>query len=538
MIATILPSSAVFHAIDYNEGKVARGDATLVEMSNIYGLSGFGPYTPDELRQYMIEYSSRNDRIKKPQFHVAVSCRGHEYTVKQLQEFAHRYLERMGYAEDGQPLVIYAHHDTENTHIHIVTSRVAPDGHKIDHNHERRKSQRVVEELEGFDIMLEADNAIKDALSYGFSTTGQFRAVLTSLGYESAIDDDGGISFFRGGACRMKLPPGTLENLLTAHARKPEQPDEKRDKRKRQLRLLFQKFQAMAVDKEDFKKSMRTRFGVDIVFHGSKDSPYGYTVVDHKTKNVYAGKEIMNLKRLLSFQAIPDKAALARNMVANAMEADRFTTTADINKRLRNKVPGAFIKHGSLYINKEEVECLDPAICTILAYNNRMAHAALYRPSSPEEISVMCKVFRIDNEGRFREFLASQHQTRVEHNQTRQRLFGAILDNASSWNLFTTMAKAENFSVSKEGNHYFLLDRETKSIINVNDIRRGLSQKLDSLRADGMPVRNPGLDNRRSDGLTIAHPHSATEEAHHSVSREWEVDSARDLDDPDLHIRR
>ena len=267
MIATILPSSAVFHAIDYNENKVARGDATLIEMSNIYGLSGFGPYTPDELRQYLIEYSSRNGRIKKSQFHVAVSCRGHEYSVEQLQEFAHRYLERMGYAEEGQPLVIYAHHDTENTHIHIVTSRVAPDGHKIDHNHERRKSQRVVEELEGIDIMLETENAIKEALSYGFSTTGQFRAILTSLGYESAIDEDGGIRLFRGGICRKELSPETLDNLITAHARTLEQSDERRAKRKRQLRMLFQKFQAIAINKEDFKKSMREQFGVDIVFH-------------------------------------------------------------------------------------------------------------------------------------------------------------------------------------------------------------------------------------------------------------------------------
>lgn len=356
MIATILPSSAVFHAIDYNERKVARGDATLIEMSNIYGLSGFGPYAPDELRQYMIEYSSRNDRIKKPQFHVAVSCRGHEYSVEQLREFAHMYLEKMGYANDGQPLVIYAHHDTENTHIHIVTSRVAPDGHKIDHNHERRKSQRVVEELGGVDITMETDKAIRDALTYGFSTEGQFRAVLTSLGYESSIGDDRTMKLFKGGVCRKEISPAALDGLLMAQARKQGQPDEKRDKRKKQLRMIFKKFQAIAVDKEDFRKSIRERFGVDIVFHGSKDSPYGYTVIDHKTKNVYAGKEIMNLKQLLSFQSISDKAALACKMVASVMEADRFATTADINKRLRSKIPGACIRKGTLYINKDLVD--------------------------------------------------------------------------------------------------------------------------------------------------------------------------------------
>jgi hypothetical protein len=34
MIATILPSSANFHAVEYNERKVAQGRAELLEMSN------------------------------------------------------------------------------------------------------------------------------------------------------------------------------------------------------------------------------------------------------------------------------------------------------------------------------------------------------------------------------------------------------------------------------------------------------------------------------------------------------------------------
>ena len=34
MIATILPSSTNFHAVEYNEMKVAKGKAELIEMSN------------------------------------------------------------------------------------------------------------------------------------------------------------------------------------------------------------------------------------------------------------------------------------------------------------------------------------------------------------------------------------------------------------------------------------------------------------------------------------------------------------------------
>lgn len=131
MIATILPGSADFHAVGYNEHKVYKGVATLLEMQNFGGLDASEHPTAKQLVQFLQFYSSQNSRIQKPQFHVAISCKGHEMSEQQLLDFAHRYLQEMGYAEPGHPWLIYAHHDTDNTHLHIVTSRVAPDGRKI-----------------------------------------------------------------------------------------------------------------------------------------------------------------------------------------------------------------------------------------------------------------------------------------------------------------------------------------------------------------------------------------------------------------------
>ena len=83
MIATILPSSTTFHAVDYNERKVSEGVAELLEMKNFGSIGKIDPYTPDELKQYLIDYTQRNEYIKKPQFHLAISCRGDEYTQEQ-----------------------------------------------------------------------------------------------------------------------------------------------------------------------------------------------------------------------------------------------------------------------------------------------------------------------------------------------------------------------------------------------------------------------------------------------------------------------
>ena len=108
MIATILPGSENFYAVGYNERKVSKGTAHLLEMRNFGAVGVIQPDTPDEKVRFLQRYSSRNDRVRKAQFHVAISCKGQEMTEAQLLDFTHQYLQEMGYAEPGQPWLIYA----------------------------------------------------------------------------------------------------------------------------------------------------------------------------------------------------------------------------------------------------------------------------------------------------------------------------------------------------------------------------------------------------------------------------------------------
>ena len=55
MIATILPSSTNFHAVEYNERKVAKGQAVLLEMKNFGYVGAADGYTPEQLQQYLID---------------------------------------------------------------------------------------------------------------------------------------------------------------------------------------------------------------------------------------------------------------------------------------------------------------------------------------------------------------------------------------------------------------------------------------------------------------------------------------------------
>ena len=105
-------------------------------------------------------------------------------TESELLDFAHHYLKEMGYAEPGQPWLIYAHHDTDNTHLHIITSRVAPDGRKIAYSHERRRSQEVIDRILGTARQKKIANDMDAARQYTFSSFVQFKAIMVSMGYE------------------------------------------------------------------------------------------------------------------------------------------------------------------------------------------------------------------------------------------------------------------------------------------------------------------------------------------------------------------
>ena len=387
MIITILPSSANFHAVAYNEMKVEKGMATLLEAQNIYGLRQEN-YTSEKLRQFFIDYSSRNTHIQNAQFHVAVSCKGNEYTHRQLLDIAHRYLKEMGYDEEGQPLLIYAHHDTPNNHIHIVTSRVAPDGHKIDHAHEKRRSReitlKIMEEFEGRRQELEVSDIIKEALAYRYTSKAQFCAIMESLGYDCKDDDEKPVvHLFRGGQEQDAIQV----QLIMQHALKENKPD---DKRRRQLRAILKKHRDLSANKEELAAAMKRKFGISLVFVGNEDTPYGYIVVDHKDKTVFKGGEFLSIKELLQFEDAATRFTKIKQTIDDLLSDNPTLTTADINRILYRQF-GTRIYRGTVSWNGETIQ-LRPEVTEQLRQNylasrgiHPAAHAATNRNPLPPQ---------------------------------------------------------------------------------------------------------------------------------------------------------
>ena len=358
MIITILPSSANFHAIAYNEMKVEKGVATLLEAQNILGLRPEN-YTPEKLRQFFLDYSSRNTYIQNAQFHVAVSCKGSEYTHKQLVDIAHRYLKEMGYAEEGQPLLIYAHHDTDNNHIHIITSRVAPDGHKIDHSHEKRRShqvtQKIMGEYTGQKQEPEVNDIVKETLAYRYTSKAQFCAIMESLGYDCKDDDEKPlIHLYRGGGELGTIPV----QLIMQHALKDNRPD---NRGRQQLRAILQKYRNLSANKEELAAHMKRKFGISLVFVGKADTPYGYILVDHKNKTVFKGGEFLSIKELLQFEDAATRFAKIEKTIDELLADNPKLTTLDINRILYRQF-GTRIHKGTVSWNGEIIRLKESVV--------------------------------------------------------------------------------------------------------------------------------------------------------------------------------
>ncbi len=379
MIITILPSSANFHAIAYNEMKVEKGLATLLEVQNIDGIRP-ETYTADKLQWYFLQYSARNTYIKKPQFHVAVSCIGTEYSHRQLLDIAHSYLKEMGYAEEGQPLLVYAHHDTANNHIHIVTSRVAPDGHKIDHHHEKRRSRAVtleiMKEYTGQKQEPEVNDIAKDALSYRFTTKAQFCAIMESLGYECKDDNEKPVvHLYRNGE-----ELGTIRaQLIMQYALKENKPD---DKRRRQLRAILQKYRHLSANKKELDAHMKRKFGISLVFVDKADTPYGYIVVDHKNKTVFKGGEFLSIKDLLQFEDAATRFAKIEQTIDDLLADNPKLTTADINRVLYRQF-GTHIHRGTVSWNGETIILHESVVRQL--HDNYMDSRGIVKQVSPHQ---------------------------------------------------------------------------------------------------------------------------------------------------------
>lgn len=526
MIATILRSSSNFNAVEYNEAKVSKGVAELVEIKNFDLLQNTGNVTASNLQEYLINYSSQNDNIKKPQFHLALSCKKDEYDYDELVKIAHQYLKGMGYGEEGQPLLIYAHHDTSNHHIHIVTSRINPQGKKIDHDNERLKSQTVINKIMGVKPKQDVKSIVQQSLSYSYETLGQFQAILESSGYESYTEGDN-LNIKKGGT--------VLENILISEIEKHTQKRSKEEtqKRRMQLKAILLKYRDITSNKEELNAVLKKKFGVSLVFMGKKDTPYGYIIVDHKEKATYKGKDVLGIKDLLRFkkEAVTEenKDEIA-TFIHNLLEENKRQTIGELNEKLWRKY-NVNVYHDGFVRNRhyKMVSQVNAKDFETLRYNFKVQWIQSFNPSTEEERAILCKFGHIED---VNDILIKENNDMDKINSTINHI-KSIVDSEETDSICKELNRTKIVIIRKEDTLY-AIDMGSSTIVNLNETDFDITN-LKRHSSVGVNASAGIITNRGSGQTQIAKVESllnSKDTGHHS-NREWEVGGSDNWDDID-----
>jgi len=306
LVFKIMKAGRSFHAVDYNDRKEVKGQARLLHWQ------GFGAWQDGrerigsrDMQAYLQRQAQRNPRVTHPQFHAILSSRGESIPLDVMRARALALMEGMGYGRN--PLLIYAHSDTRHRHLHIISSRVGPDGRKINDRFEGVRARRILNQLQGIDAARDCQRDMTDALGYRFGSVRQFALLLEGKGYR--IQQQGGeIRCFRHGSCQGSVSVEQIQRQVET------QPvDRSVAVRLRGIILAHQSFWDGTLSSQGphrkggsrvwsspLTEQLHQRLGLQFVFFsaGRHERPYGYVVIDHANRSVIKGGDVLRLAQL------------------------------------------------------------------------------------------------------------------------------------------------------------------------------------------------------------------------------------------------
>jgi hypothetical protein len=317
--------------------------------------------------------------VKNKQFHAVISVKGNDYPIDQLADIGVNYLEAMGYGKN--PYLIYHHSDTDNRHIHLVSTRVDKNGVRVNDSFEKIRSQKVLQEILMHDPKYEADARIADALSYNFSTKAQFKLLL-ELNRFHLREKNNGVELIKYGTVQGLAQQVSIDKRIGEF--------ELPVLRAKQLRAIMHKY-SVGLSEDKLAALMKEKFGVGLVFHrkAGMERPYGYTVIDHTSKTVFKGSQLMKLSELLSADQDKKMMELVRDLAAKP-----GMTFHDVQ--------GELAKLGWILNNKGSITSrlgkgqLSPKLLSSLRYAERLQLASTFKINDPSCRDMLGKLLYVN----------------------------------------------------------------------------------------------------------------------------------------------
>ena len=321
MIVKILGSaSSNFHGVQYNDKKVEKGTGELMLMKNFPSFIDENS-SQEEVRNYL-KSISKNEKVKKPQFHAVISTKFQQHSKEELTKVAEDFMQEMGYG--NQPFIVVFHNDTENNHVHIVSTRVDKSTRKkLNDSYERLKAQKALADTLEKRYGISSEEKLEKLLNYQISSLKQLEILLERNGFKLTknTNDENALGILKNGV-REKTIYGN--QLIFSNP--------KNDNRAKQIKAILNKYKEVYSNKvfkvedrrhlekmlpeekqkenwkpkiefeSELQKKLRDVFGIDVIFHHKDElHPFGYTLIDHKTETIYKGSDILKMNDLFDF---------------------------------------------------------------------------------------------------------------------------------------------------------------------------------------------------------------------------------------------
>lgn len=460
MEVTFLSSTGSFGGVGYNLSKVYSNTAQVLEVANFDGLKYISSVpTINDYVEYLKLWSERNSRIRNTQFHVAISCKGHEKSKEELLAVAKQWLKEMGY--EGIPALFVFHKDTNNNHIHIVTSRVDPLGRKVKDSNERWRGRSVLKKIEGINIgQKDYQKAVKEALSYRFSNVSQFALLLEQRKYKITEVENGDLLISKYGKPVTTVSKDEITRAIEEGGNRADN-----DSRKKQIKALLIKYKEN-LSITELKDLMKRTFGIDIVLFGKKNSPYGYALIDHKDKVVYKGSEILPLKELLRQdknnreKKIDNRFDKGCSIIDAVLKENRFASIYEVRATLRTY--GYFIRDYRLYHYGKDLGMLKEDVVAQLDYNKRLGKAQKVNTDNPRTLDALARHYIVH-----RDDLHISQEPRLDNNKGYHSL-QELYDSAFlSGDLFSYLKLNNAYLFTDEGKTY-IIDKDLGAISEID----------------------------------------------------------------------
>ena len=415
MIITKLKSvhGGVFPGAAYNEKKVLAGVAELAGHANIdgnflhtlYTLHGVGIDCSKEVERYLQSRSQTygNTRSTQWQVHLALSCKGQEKNKEQLVGIAHAMMREYGMGK--QPYFIYFHHDTENNHVHILTTRVTAKGRLISDHYDYHRFNAALNCV----VKEDQQNDIGRMFEYSFTTEGQLMNIARGFHYKTgeSKENSGVLSFYHGGVEAIRVRRSDIDTRI-AEVKADKRDIARREETAKRLKAIIIKYRELSLkqtpysaddqkmesegkEKEraqtkkelmkrkkvkilpEIKKltdakgkplskleqyqmqwfidELRCKFGIAVHFQKDKNSIVrGYGIVDHNNKVALNGSEVMKLADIIGIMewkaAQEAKATRKKTKHADKTEGTKssFNNRSQSSVSKENEMPKETVK--------------------------------------------------------------------------------------------------------------------------------------------------------------------------------------------------